>query len=79
MGYKSEVFVDAEWGRNGVVWPDMASAEEAAADLYSRWTMTTDHRAVEVDEQPNRPTWDEWVAARGRVRAGGPPPRSVTL
>ena len=73
MGYKSEVFVDGEWGRNGVVWPDMASAETAAADLYSRWTLTTDHRAVEVDEKPNRPTWDEWVAQRGL------PPRSVTL
>ena len=73
MGYKSEVLVDKEWGRNGIVWPDMASAETAAEDLYSRWTLTTDHRAVEVDEKPNRPIWDEWVAEHGL------PPRSVTL
>jgi len=73
MGYKIEVLVNGEWGRNGIVWPDMASAEEAAADLYSRWTLTMGHRAVEVDEKPNRPTWDKWVAEHGL------PPRSVTL
>jgi len=73
-GFKSEVFVDGEWGRNGVTWPDLISAERAAADLYSRWTLTTDHRAVEVeDEEPNRPSWDEWVAEHGL------PPRRVSL
>ena len=73
IGFKSEVLVDGEWGRNGVVWPDLVSAEKAAADLYSRWMLTTDHRAVEVEEEPNRPTWDEWVADHGL------PPRSVSL
>jgi len=73
IGFKSEVKVGSEWGRNGVVWPDLASAEEAAADLYSRWMLTTDHRAVEVQEAPNRPIWDEWVADHGL------PPRSVSL
>jgi len=51
MGYKIEVLVNGEWGRNGIVWPDMASAEKAAADLYSRWTLTMGHRAVEVDDR----------------------------
>mgnify|MGYP003652315146 CR=1 FL=1 len=72
-GYKAEVLVDGGWHQNGVTWPDRASGEAAARDLWSRWTATADHRAVEVDEDPNRPTWDEWVAAHG------PPPRSVKL
>jgi len=73
-GYKSEVKVDNEWGRNGVTWPDLYSAEQAAADLYSRWSLTTDYRAVEVQgEEPNRPSWDVWVAEHGL------PPRSVSL
>ena len=73
IGYKSEVLVGGKWGQNAVVWPDRESAEAAAADLYSRWTLTAGHRAVEVQERPNRPTWDEWVAERGL------PPRSVRL
>jgi hypothetical protein len=72
-GYKAEVLVSGEWGQNGVVWPDEASAAAAAQDLWSRWTATVDHRAVEVDEPPNRPTWAEHIAAHG------PPPRSVRL
>tara|TARA_R110000737_G_scaffold1562_2_gene4626 strand:+ start:619 stop:960 length:342 start_codon:yes stop_codon:yes gene_type:complete len=72
-GFISEVKVDNDWGRNGVVWPDMASAEAAARDLFWRWMLTTDYRAVEVAEEPNRPTWDEWVADRGL------PARSVSL
>ena len=73
MGSKAEVIVSGEWGQNGIVWPDRESAEKAAADLYGRWTLTSDHRAVEVDEEPNRPSWDQWVAERGL------PPRSVSL
>ena len=65
MSFKAEVLVDGEWGQNGVVWPDRESAEKAAADLYGRWTLTTGHRAVESDEEPNRPTWDVWLE-RGR-------------
>jgi hypothetical protein len=73
-GYKAEVRIgSSEWCQNGVVWPDKASAAAAALDLYQRWTLTTDHRAVESDEEPNRPTWEEWVAERGL------PPRSVQL
>jgi hypothetical protein len=73
MGWKAEVLVDGVWGQNGVVWPDEDSARSAARDLYSRWMLTTDHRAVEVDEEPNRPTWAEHVAEKGL------PPKSVTL
>ena len=72
-GFISEVKVDNAWNRNGVVWPDLTSAEAAARDLFWRWMLTTDYRAVEVAEEPNRPTWDEWVADRGL------PARSVSL
>jgi len=63
-GYKAEVLVSGEWGQNSIVWPDEASAAAAARDLYERWTLTTDHRAVEVAEEPNRGTWEEHIAAR---------------
>ena len=73
-GYKAEVLVPGDgWGQNGVVWPDEASAAAAAQDLWSRWTATVDHRAVEVDEEPNGPTWTEHIADHGL------PPRSVRL
>jgi len=73
--FKAEVLlVGGEWGSNSIRWPDEASAAAAAQDLWSRWTATIDHRAVEVeDEEPNRPTWDEWVAEHGL------PPRRVSL
>jgi len=72
--YRAEVFVDSEWASNSVRWPTLESAEKAASDLYSRWTLTTDYRAVEVQgEEPNRPSWEEWVAEHGL------PARSVSL
>ena len=73
-GFKAEVFVPGDgWGGGSAVWPDRESAEAAARDLWSRWSLTTDHRALEVDEEPTRPTWEEHIAAHG------PPPRSVRL
>ena len=73
MGWKSEVLVGNEWCPNAVVWPDEHSALCAGCDLLGRWFVPTDHRAVEVDEEPNRPTWDEHIAANGL------PPKSVQL
>ena len=58
-GYKAEVLVDGVWWQNAIVWPDRESAEKAAWDLWARWSLTAGHRAVEVDEEPNRPTWAE--------------------
>lgn len=65
MGWKQEVLVSGTWSRDGVVWPDEASAMSAGHDLLMRWFVPTDHRAVEVDEEPNRPTWYEWVNEHG--------------
>ncbi len=57
MGWKTEVFVQGEWASNAVVWPDEQSALSAGRDLMSRWLLVEDFRAVEVDEEPNRPAW----------------------
>lgn len=75
MAWKMEVQTgtDPTWYPNGVTWPDKASALAEGKDLSGRWLLVTDYRAVESDEQPNRPTWDGWIAERGL------PPRSVTL
>ena len=72
-GWITEVCCQGTWSRNAIVWPDKHSAKQAGADLLSRWMVPTDYRAVQVDEEPNRPTWDEYVAEKGL------PPRSVTL
>ncbi len=73
-GWKTEVETPKDvWTGNGIVWPDEESALRAGRDLLSRWFVPTDYRAVETDETPNRPTWDEHVAAKGL------PPRSVQL
>lgn len=61
-GYVTEVFVEGKWSRNAVVWPDKESADKAGWDLLGRWMVPTACRAVETDEEPNRPTWDEYVA-----------------
>ena len=73
MGWKTQVFADAEWVGNGVVWPDKASAECAGRDLLSRWTVPSAYRTVETTDKPNRPTWDEHVGINGL------PPRRVQL
>lgn len=66
MGWRSEVLVDGTWSRDGVVWPDESSAQSAGNNLLARWMVPTDYRSVEVkDEEPNRPTWEKWVAKRG--------------
>jgi len=73
MGYKTEVYVQGEWSTNAVVWPDAESADKAGVDLLGRWFVPTHHRVMEVDEKPNRPTWDEYVALNGL------PPKKVSL
>jgi hypothetical protein len=59
-GFKIEVLADNVWTGNAVVWPDKESADNAGLDLLMRWTVPSDVRSVEVDEEPNRPTWAEW-------------------
>jgi len=73
MAWKAEVFVQGSWSQNSEVWPDEISALGAAADLFGRWFLVEDYRAVEVDAEINRPSWLEWVDT------GHKPPKSVTL
>jgi len=56
MSWKPEVQVAGEgdkWHRNGLVFATEQEARDNAADLFSRWTSCTGHRAVEVDEPVN--------------------------
>jgi len=74
VGYKSQmIFLDGSRSTNAVVWPDEESARLAGLDLLSRWFVPVDSAVIEVDEEPNRPTWDEWVNENGL------PPQSVSL
>ena len=64
MGFKAQVLVNGVWTSNAATWPDMASAEAAGADLYRRWTATSDYRGMAVEDEPNRPTFEAWVSQR---------------
>ena len=53
MSFKPQVFVDNEWCINGLVFETKAEAEYSAKDLFNRWLLCTDCRAIESDERPN--------------------------
>lgn len=53
MSFKPEVFVEGKWSQNGVAFATEQEAKEYARDLYSRWTLCTDHRAVPSTEPIN--------------------------
>ena len=52
MSWKPQVQVRGEdkWHSNGLAFATKEEAEASAADLYSRWTLTTAHRAVESED-----------------------------
>lgn len=49
MSFKPEVLVGGEWSANAVVFNTKAEAETSARDLFGRWMLCTDWRAVESD------------------------------
>jgi len=53
MSWKPEVEVDGQFSRNALVFATKEEAEASAKDLFNRWMLTTDWRAVEVDEPVN--------------------------
>lgn len=53
MNWKPEVEVEGGWHRNALVFETEDEAIRSARDLFHRWTLTTGHRAVEVDEPVN--------------------------
>lgn len=67
IGWVTEVLAEGKWTRNQIVWPDEESALEAGKELLSRWFVPTDYRAVQVNERPNRLTWQEWVRDQART------------
>jgi hypothetical protein len=57
MGWKPEFLVSGTWSKNALVFATKEEAEANARDLFMRWTMPSEWRAVEVDEAPNY-AWD---------------------
>jgi len=53
MSWKPQVKVNGKWEQNSVAFATQAEASESAENLFSRWTLCTDHRAIESDETVN--------------------------
>jgi len=53
MGWKPEVKVSGVWSQNALVFTTQDEAKLSACDLFTRWTLCQDHRAVEVNEEAN--------------------------
>jgi hypothetical protein len=56
VSWKPEVQVKGEgdkWHDNALRFATQKEAADSASDLYSRWTLTTAHRAAESDEPVN--------------------------
>lgn len=54
QNYKPEVLVNGEWGQNALVFEEESAAIASARDLYLRWTLCTDYRAVATDLPANK-------------------------
>ena len=50
QSFKPEVKVNGNWNSNGLRFATKDEAERSAANLFSRWTLCTAHRAAESDE-----------------------------
>jgi len=56
MSWKPEVQVKGEgdrWHKNGLAFATKEEAAASAKDLYSKWTLTTAHRATESEDPVN--------------------------
>lgn len=53
MSYKPEVLVEGKWSTNSLVFATRDEAELYARDLYMRWMVPTDSRAIESNEPVN--------------------------
>jgi hypothetical protein len=53
MAWKPEVLVEGKWSRNGLVFATKEEATDNARNLFGRWMLCEDSRAVEVDEPVN--------------------------
>ena len=55
MSWKPEISTDGgkTFGQNGQAFATKAEAETMANDIFGRWMLATDYRAVESDEPVN--------------------------
>ena len=55
MSWKPEVSTDGgkTFGQNGQAFATEAEARAMAADIFSRWMLATDYRAVETEDPVN--------------------------
>lgn len=53
MSFKPEVLVQGQWSQNALVFATREEAETSARDLFYRWTLCADHRAVESTDPVN--------------------------
>ncbi len=53
MTFKPEVLVQGEWGKNALVFNTEEEALASAKDLFGRWMLCTDFRAVPSDLPAN--------------------------
>lgn len=53
MSWKPEVEVNGQWAGNAVVFATQEEAAASAKDLYNRWALATNHRAVETSDPVN--------------------------
>lgn len=53
--WKPQVIADSsgKWAENSLRFATKEEAEASARSLAYRWTLVTDHRAVESDDAPN--------------------------
>lgn len=51
--WKPEVFVDGKWTPNNLAFVTYLEAHVYAEDLFWRWTLTSNYRAVPSHEEPN--------------------------
>jgi len=53
MSWKPQVKVNGNWEKNNVAFATEEEAAKSASDLFDRWVICTDHRAIESDETVN--------------------------
>jgi hypothetical protein len=63
VSYKPEVLVQGQWSQNNLAFATYEEAEQSAKDLYSRWMLVTDSRAVESDQPVNYKIVDNVMSA----------------
>ncbi len=51
--WKPQVKVDGTWSENNLVFDTEEEAKDSACDLFKRWKLTTDYRAIVSDEPVN--------------------------